>query len=321
MKRRTWIIRVGDHWFLRHIRDLYETLASKYTTRDQHRGIQSIFRANLRSPFWFRESVPLQNNLHTSYFKDNESRRSFSELLDTTTELKIYIAGHCDAGMNYLRSLETTNELDFTITAHDMAAHLNDLFRRVEANPTADKPIKISMIACSSGQKTAFRESFSVQLLEELHQLGHQHILIKAPEGSISAPIFGIKMVEGRKFHYYLGEGTIYSTEKANDLRKMALKVFKVCHTNTHVDAKRQYLEERMSQIKNLGYTTTVEQLNQLKDIIQVASQAAEVKEYRYGTGFFMRFFGIRSQTEKALQELSQSLAHRENTYNEYKNM
>lgn len=319
MKRRTWIIRVGDHWFLRHVRDLYETLASKYTTRDQYRGIQSIFSSNLRSPFWFREQVLLPNNLYTSYLKDNESRRSFSEPLDNHTELKIYIAGHCGAGMNSLFSLETSNELNFALPVQDMAAHLDSLFRQVDANPTADKPIKISMVACSSGLGTPFRESLSVQLLEELHRLGHQHILIKAPEGSISAPIFGKKIVEGRKIHYYLGQGTIYFTEKANDLRKMALKVLKVCHTNTHVEAKRRYLEGCMSRINDLGYTTGALQLNQLKDIIRGASQANEVKEYRYGTAFFMRFFGMRSQTEKALQELSQSLANREDNYTQYK--
>lgn len=85
------------------------------------------------------------------------------------------------------------------------------------------------------------------------------------------------------------------------------------------VEAKRRYLEGCMSHINDLGYTTGALQLNQLKDIIRGASQANEVKEYRYGTAFFMRFFGMRSQTEKALQELSQSLANREDSYTQYK--
>jgi hypothetical protein len=330
MKRRTWIIRVGDHWFLRNIRDLYETLASKYTTRGQPRGIQSIFKARLPSPFWFRDEVPFSTNLpnstdsYVSYLKDNESRRSFNRPLDANTELKLFIAGHCDSGFDSLHSLETTTELDFQISARDMAKHLHALFNQVEANPTADKPIKISMVACFSGQgrsayNGSWHEPFAVQLLEQLHSLGCKHVLIKAPTGSISAPIFGIRSVEGRKMHFYLGDGVIYSTEQANDLRKMALKVLKLCHTNTRVSAKREFLEDRMKAISNLGYTTSANQVAQLKTIIREASQSEQVKKYRDGTGAFMRFFNIRSQTETALRELDTTLETRTETYTEYK--
>lgn len=330
MKRRTWIIRVGDHWFLRNIRDLYETLASKYTTRGQSRGIQSLFTNNQPSPFWFRDRVDLRGNIpepsphYVSYLKDQESRRSFNEPLeDANTELKLYIAGHCTAGSGNLSSLETTRELDLQISAPDMAKHLHGLFTTAHANPTADKPIKISLVACESGRHrlgpNSWDEPFAVQLLEQLHRLGHQHILIKAPTGSVSAPFFGVKSTEGRKKHFYLGEGIIYCTDKSNDLRKMVLKVLKACHTNTHVEAKREYLEGRMNAIGNLGYTTSVDQVAQLKALVREASEAAVVKEFGTGRGAFRRFFNTRSRTETALQELVTTLEARTETYHRYK--
>lgn len=317
MKRRTLVLRIGDHWFLRHVRDLYETLTSKYTTADQPRGIMSIFHKDMKSPFWSREKE-VDGNM-ASYFKDAESKKAFSQALDDDAELKLYIAGHSSAGCSKLQSLETNQSLMFEIGAQSVAAKLDKIFKALQVKPTAAKPIKISLICCEAASGVGFgnkKSAFAAKLLMYLHELGHKHILVKARELSVSAPIFGVKQTAGKKEHFYLdGNHKIYHVEKQNDLRLMTLNVIKKCHTNTSVNNKQKYLEYCISQINKLGYTTEKEQIGALKKIISDALKNEDIKSYRYGTAWFMKLFGIKSNTEKSIQKLHDRLAERSDTY------
>lgn len=318
MKRRTLVLRIGDHWFLRHVRDLYEALTTRYTTSDQPRGIMSVFPSHLSSPFWFREQIVEKDLAY--YLKDNESNIAFNQQLDNDAELKIYIAGHCRAGSSTLHSLETNEALHFELGVEALAAKLHSIFTKMGAKPTITSPIKISLICCEAASGSYFltkKDAFATQLLEQLHALGHQHILVKARELSVSAPLWGHKHTAGKKEHFYLDENhTIYHVQKENDLRFIALKVLKQCHARTKVAKKQDYLEQCIQRIQSIGYTTNTSQLDALKTIIQEASQTEEIKQYQYGTAWFMKLFGLKSNTENALEQLHQVLEARTDTYN-----
>jgi hypothetical protein len=320
MKRRVLVIRIGDHWFLRHVRDLYEALTSKYTSGDQPRGIMSIFPKDMPSPFWFRKKQEGIDNL-SYYLKDKESERAFSQVLNEDTELKIYIAGHCAPGCSVLQSLETDSKLIFELQVQTIANNLHELFIKTKVNPTAAKPIKISLISCYAASSGDGRDAFAVQLLEQLHILGHQHILVKARETSVTAPIFGKKHTEGKKEHFYLDAETIYQIEKKDDLRNLVLKTIKQCHSKTKVSCKKAYLESCLNQIEKIGYPTTVEQITSLKNIITKASTSAEIQEYQYGTGWFMRLFNLQSNTEKILRQLERELETKNDLYSGVKKL
>lgn len=317
MKRRTLVLRIGDHWFLRHVRDLYETLTSKYTTSDQPRGIMSIFPSHLPSPFWFREKE-LDGNL-ACYLKDTESKKAFHKTLEEEAELKIYLAGHGSAGLSKLYSLETTANLFFQLEVQVIAKKLHTIFENIAVKPTAAKPVKISLICCEAASGSVIndkKDAFATQLLEQLHALGHQHILVKARELSVSAPLFGKKHTEGKKEHFYLdGNHTIYHVEKEHDLRYISLNRIKKCHTHTRVREKQEYLEYCIRQIERLGYPTQQQQIEALKQIISEALAHEAIKSFRYGTGWFMRLFGLKSNTEHTLQQLQEQLTERIETY------
>lgn len=306
MKKRTLIIRVGDHWFLRYFRDLYETLASKYTTSDQPRGILSIFPDEMPSPFWFRKKT-LDGGL-AFYYKDTKSVRAFSEKLENDTQLKIYIAAHSAIGSENFYSLEPGKP--FALPAEAIAGILFQKLKDLDVKPSAINPIKISLIACYAAQgRDGLGDSLAVKLLEELHKLGLNHILVKAREKSVSAPIFGIKSTSGKKEHFYLADHTIYHTEKEHDLRRQVLKVIKHCYEKTGVAEKKVYLASCLQAIDSMGYTSEKEQIAQLKRIVDDARQNVAVKQYKDGTGWFMRFFNIQSNTEKSLNQLNECLS------------
>lgn len=320
MKRRVWVIRIGDHWFLRHVRDLYETLTSKYSSSDQPRGIISVFPKDMPSPFWFRKKQNGVDDL-AYYLKDKESERSFSETLNEDTELKIYIAGHCSKGFSTLLSLETDSKLIFSVQVQTIARQLHELFIQTKINPTVAKPIKISLISCYAATGGYGHDAFAVQLLEQLHTLGHKHILVKAREKSVSAPIFGKKYTSGKKEHFYLDATTIYQIEKENDLRNLVLKTIKLCHSKTKVASKRAYLESCLNKIEEIGYPDKLEQVAALKAIIEEASTNVEVQKYQYGTGWFMRLFNLQSNTEKLLKNLENEISNRTELYSEIKKL
>ncbi|USQ13638.1 hypothetical protein J2N86_13305 [Legionella lytica] len=320
MKRRVWVIRVGDHWFLRHVRDLYETLTSTYSSSDQPRGILSVFPKEMPSPFWFRKQQKGVDNL-ACYLKDRESERSFSEILNEDTDLKIYIAGHCSKGSSTLQSLETDIKLIFDVQVQTIARQLHELFLKTQVNPTVAKPIKISLISCYAATPGDGKDSFAVQLLEQLHRLGHEHILVKAREEAVSAPIFGKKYTSGKKEHFYLDTATIYQVEKKNDLHNLVLKTLKSCHSKTKVSSKRAYLESCLEEIEKIGYPSKEEQITALKTIIAKASSNAEVQQYQYGTGWFMRLFNLQSNTAKTLKHLENELNDRADLYSEIKKL
>ncbi|WP_058533696.1 hypothetical protein [Legionella saoudiensis] len=317
MKRRTLVFRVGDHWFLRNVRDLYETLTSKYTTADQPRGIMSIFPNRMSSPFWFREKESFENL--ACYLKDNQSKKAFHDTMEEDAELKVYLAGHCYAGSSDLFSLETNEALFFQLEVQTIAKRLHQTFQDIGVKPTAAKPIKISLICCeaaSGSNHYGRKDAFATQLLEHLHALGHQHILVKARELSVSAPIFGKKYTAGKKEHFYLdGNHNIYHVEKTNDLRYICLNQIKKCHTNTRVREKQEYLEHCIRQIEELGYPTQQQQIEALKQIISQALEQDAVKSFRYGTGYVMRFLGRQSNTELVLKELREMLEKRTEVY------
>lgn len=320
IRRRTLVIRVGDHWFLRYIRDLYETLISKYTSNGEHKGIMSIFPKRQSSPFWFRKkttySSPSDENMTESekcnreffvkskdelaiYLKNKASALAFSQPMDEATDLKIYIAGHCSKNSDKLYSLETSQRRWFTINVVAIAQHLDSVFKTIKVKSSGARPIKISLIACEAAAGLPNKaDCFAVKLLTELHRLGHQHILVKARDESVSAPFFGKKFTSGKKEHFYLNEDTIFQVEKDNDVRMLALKTLKKCKERTYVQKKKERLEKCIQEIGCLGYKS---QNKEIMNIIQVTKNSDEVKQYRDGTAWFMRFFNKPSNTEACL--------------------
>ena len=171
-KRRTLVVRIGDHWFLRHFRDLYETLTSKHTTKDQPRGIKSIYNLSElpKIPRFFdKKKFEVDGNYYCiSYFKDKESEIAFEKKLDEDAELKIYLAGHGSPGGWGLSSLEES--IDFFMSVQVIAVKLHEILSKIEVKPTANHPIKISLIACYAASKSEENDAFAVQLLEELNK-------------------------------------------------------------------------------------------------------------------------------------------------------
>ncbi len=305
MQRRTLVIRVGDHPFLRHVRDLYETLTSKYTSRKQPRGIASVFPAEIKAPFFFRKKGRSVENF-VPYLKDKQSQKAFNEPLDENTELKIYIAGHSSSGGDNLSSLEVKNDLFFRIKVQTVARILHDNLSRLNVQPSAQRPVKISLICCYAAQGFIPGDrstAFAARLLSELHTLGHNHILVKARDESVSAPFFGKKYTSGGKGHFYLADQTIYHVEKDNDLRKQVLKVLKKCQSKTNITAKADYLGSCINSIGELGYSEE-DQKTQLRNILVEAKAEAVVGEFKYGTGWFMKIFNKKSNTETQIDKL-----------------
>lgn len=86
------------------------------------------------------------------------------------------------------------------------------------------------------------------------------------------------------------------------------LKTIKSCHSQTKAPSKRAYLERCLKQIEDIGYPHEADQINALKALIAAAACHADVRQYEYGTGWFMRLFNSPSSAEKALKRLENEL-------------
>lgn len=324
MRKRTWVIRIGEHWFLRNIRDLYERLALKHSSKYEPRGIQSLYPDNLDSPFWFRNRIDLLENNpdaesfrqryrstgYVSYFKDEHSAWSFQSELPENTQLNLYLVARHHAGTGTLSSLDVSSSYRFSIDFDFISRYIDRLFKQVQVKPTKKQPLMITLVAMETASRHHLNLPFAVQLLKSLHARNNQHIMLKAPQGTVQAPWWGKKMPANNTQHFYLGNQTIYRIAKSQDWRFRALKVLARCKANTRVREKKDYLKTCIQEVSSIGYITRADKLNRLKALIQSASTDEHIQSFRYGTGFLMRFFNRRSRTEIALKQLAREIQH-----------
>ena len=271
MSRRIWVIRVGDHFFLRKISDLYESLTTRYTEGKQPRGILSLFPNDVESPLVNKKKYVSTEAGITAYIKDEESSLSFEEDIPEETDLKIYIAGHGhkeSCSQNGLSSLEAHIEndyrLDFRLSPATLAEQLDSLLKKVKIRSTAVRPITISLIACYATREFDKENTFAYKLLTELTKKNYSHILIKARAGLTPAPLFGKKPTSATKEHFYSDGTEFYHVNKNNDFRWHALKMIKKCEPLT--TEEKSAVSTLLSMIEAMGYKINVEEMHALQN-------------------------------------------------------
>lgn len=322
MRRRTWIIRIGDHWFLRNIRDVYESIASRYTSRNEPRGIQSLYPDSLDSPFFWRYRVALlENNLQASsysqrfpssgyvtYYKDELSAFSFDHPLAHDTQLHLFLVGEFQSSAQALNSMERSSDYHFSIDNGFIVRYLDVLLRQVQLKPTRQQPLNITLVASHTASYLKEQAPFALHFLRALHSRGYRHVMVCAPSGQIAAPYWGKSLQTGEKVHFYLANHTIYRIAKEKDWRARAIKVLTQCMLKTRVPEKKVFLEACIQEVSSLGYITRCDKLNRLKSCLRAASENHLIKLYAYGTKGFMRFFNCRSRSETKLKDLVRAI-------------
>lgn len=275
-QKRTIVATIGTNWIWNNmLRPSLARLAKRFTSADQPSGVISI---------------PLSPS--------ESSISACQEPLQAETKLKVYVIGHGLAYFPYLVSVTRA----YRVSPKAIAVSLSKVFNRLQVRDTPTKPITISLIACDAA--VGGQQALATQLVRALHDLGYEHVVVKARRGVIFFPFFGYKFTLGTKFRFYSDSKEIFVVKSDHDLMYLTEHAFQKCLQRTPSSSKRNALSQALVRLSEIKAARREDQLEQVKQLVKVMSNDTLIKE----TSGWTRFFHLRSRTEACIINLQPKL-------------